>query len=106
MVLNRGNWHFMLFGIKENKQFDLICSDITLKHNGQENIFGVTIDNKLSFDEHIVNICKTANKKTQHSQLNESLYETKSKGNIIVILHNLSLQLLVPYLDVFFQKIY
>ena len=25
--------------------------------------FGVTIDNKLSFDEHIINICKTANKK-------------------------------------------
>ena len=27
---------------------------------------------------------------TQRSQYNKSLYETKSKGNIIVILHNLS----------------
>ena len=53
----------MLFGVKENEQFDLICNDITLKHSSHEKILGVTIDNKLSFDEHIINICKTANKK-------------------------------------------
>ena len=63
LVLNPGKCHFMLFGIKENEQFDLICNDITLKHRSQEKILGVAIDNKLSFDEHIVNICKTANKK-------------------------------------------
>ena len=39
------------------------CNDITLKHSSHEKILGVTIDNKLSFDEHIINICKTANKK-------------------------------------------
>ena len=33
------------------------------KHSSHEKILGVTIDNKLSFDEHIINICKTANKK-------------------------------------------
>ena len=63
MVLNPGKCHFMLFGVKENEQFDLICNDITLKHSSHEKILGVTIDNKLSFDEHIINICKTANKK-------------------------------------------
>ena len=42
---------------------------------------------------------------TQRSQYNKSLYETKSKGNI-AILHNLSFQLLSPYLDVLLQKIY
>ena len=63
MVLNPGKCHFMLFGVKENDQFDLICNDITLKHSSHEKILGVTIDNKLSFDEHI-NICKTANKKS------------------------------------------
>ena len=36
----------------------------------------------------------------------KSLYETKSKGHIIVILHNLSFQLLSPCLDVLLQKIY
>ena len=63
MVLNPGNCHCMLFGVKENEQFDLLCNDITLKHSSHEKILGVTIDNKLSFDEHIINICKTANKK-------------------------------------------
>ena len=60
MVLNPGKYYFMLFGVKENEQFDLICNDITLKHNSHQKIVGVTIDNKLSFDGHIINICKTA----------------------------------------------
>ena len=78
----------MLFGAKENEQSDLICNDITLKHNSHEKMLGVTLDNKLSFDEHIINICKTANKKLNAlNRINH--YETKSKGNIIVILHNL-----------------
>ena len=53
----------MLFDVKENEQFDLLCNDVTLKHSSHEKNLGVTIDNKLSFDEHVVNICKTANKK-------------------------------------------
>ena len=61
MVLNPGKCHFMLFGDKENEQFDLLCNEITLKHSSHENNLGVTIDNKLSFDGHIINICKTAN---------------------------------------------
>ena len=63
MVLNPGKCHFKLLGVKENEQLELICNDIALKHSSHENILGVTIDNKLSFDEHIINICKTANKK-------------------------------------------
>ena len=63
MVLNPGKCNFMLFAVKENGQFDLIWNDITLIHNSHENIFGVIVDNKLSFDEHNINICKTANKK-------------------------------------------
>ena len=53
----------VLFDVKENEQFDLIYNDITLKHSSHEKVLGVTIDNKLSFDEHFINICKTANKK-------------------------------------------
>ena len=63
MVLNPGKCHFMLFGVKENEQSDLICNDITLKHSSHDKILGVTIDNKLAFDENIINICKTTNKK-------------------------------------------
>ena len=63
MVLNPGKCHFMLFGVKENEQFDLLCNDTTPKHSSHETILDVTIDNKLSVDEHIINICKTATKK-------------------------------------------
>ena len=63
MVLNLGKCHFMLSGVKENEQFDLLCNDIILKHSSHGKILGITIDNKFSFDEHIINICKTAYKK-------------------------------------------
>ena len=66
-VLNPGKCHFMLFSIKENEQFDLICSDITPKYSSHENILGVTIVNNLSFDEHTINICKTAKKNSMLS---------------------------------------
>ena len=38
-----------------------MTTGITLKHSSHEKILGVTIDNKLSSDEHN-NICKAANK--------------------------------------------
>ena len=104
MVLNPGKCHFMLFGVKENKQFDLICNDITLKHSSHEKNLGVTIDNKLSFDEHLI-ICKTAYKKLNAlSNINHCMKQNQME--ILVILHNLSFQLLSPYLDVLLQKIY
>ena len=52
-----------MFGVKENEEFDLTCNDITLNDSSHEKILGITIDSKLSFDEHIINIWKTANKK-------------------------------------------
>ena len=52
MVLNPGKCHSMLFGIKENEEFDMMCNGITLKHSSHEKMLGVTIDNKLSFDKH------------------------------------------------------
>ena len=56
-------WSSIQESVKENKQFELICDDITLKYSGHEKILGVTVDSKLSFDEHINNIYKTGNKK-------------------------------------------
>ena len=80
MVLNPGKCHFMLFGVKENEQFDLICNDITLKHSSHEKIVGVTIGNKLSFDEHIINICKAANKKLNAlSSINHYMKQNQKK---------------------------
>ena len=64
MVLNPGKCYFMLFGIKENEQFDLICNDITLKHCSHEKNLVVTIDNKLSFDEYVIISAKQLTKKS------------------------------------------
>ena len=62
MVLNPGKCNFMLFGAKENGQFELICNTITLKHSSHEKILCVTVDYKFCFEEHIINICKIAEK--------------------------------------------
>ena len=56
----------MLCGFKENEQFDLICNDITLKHSSHEKILVATIDKKLSFDEPINNIYRTASSRISH----------------------------------------
>ena len=53
----------MLFGIIENKKFDLTCTGTTLKLSNHENILGKTIENKPSFNGQINNVCKTVNKK-------------------------------------------
>ena len=80
MVLNPGKCHFMLFGVKENEQFDLICNDITLKHSSHEKNLVVIIDHKLSFDEHVINICKTANKKINAlSRINHYMKENQKE---------------------------
>ena len=62
MVLNPGKSHFMLFGAKENEQFNMICNVIKVKDSSHEKILNGTTDNKLSFDEHIINIRKAAKK--------------------------------------------
>ena len=52
----------MLFDFKENEKFDLIRNGVTLEHSNHEKILCVIINNKLFFDEHMINIYKTANK--------------------------------------------
>ena len=54
----------MLFVVKENEQLGLVYNDITLKYGNHEKFLDATINNKLSFEEYISNICKTANKNT------------------------------------------
>lgn len=58
-----GKYHSMLFGIIENKKFDLTCAGTTLKLSNHENILGKTIENKPFFNGQINNVCKTVNKK-------------------------------------------
>ena len=52
MVLNPGKCHFMLFGVNLTS-FAMIHQNTA----ATKKFLGVTIDNYLSFDEHINNIC-------------------------------------------------
>ena len=106
MVLNPGKCHFMLFSVKENEQFDLLCNDVTLKYSSHEKILGITIDNTLSFDEHVINICKTANKKLNAlSRIN--YYMIQNQKEIMLSSFIISyFSYLSTYLDVLLQKTY
>ena len=83
MVLNPGKCDLILFGLKEHGQFYLICSDITLKHSSHEKVLGITIYNKLFFDEQINNISTTAVKKLDVlNRIKQYMKEKNSKGII------------------------
>ena len=61
MVLNPDKCSFMLLGVNDELQTSLVCGNETLKNSKQEKVLGVTIDNKLNFKMHLLNITKNAN---------------------------------------------
>ena len=58
MVLNPDKCSFMLLGVDDELQTNLVCGNETLKNSKQEKVLGVTIDNKLNFATHLSNITK------------------------------------------------
>ena len=61
MVLNPDKCFFMLLGVDNELQTNLVCRNETLKNSKQEKVLGATIDNKLNFAKHLSNITKNAN---------------------------------------------
>ena len=95
-VLNTGNCHFKLSGVKENEEFDLICNEPTLKHSSHEKKLGVTIDNKLSFDEHNNDISITANKKLNAFRvINHYMKQNQKELLLLFIVSHFSYCLLI-----------
>jgi len=62
MVLNAENFHFMCIG-KNTENETLVINNTTLHNSKEEKILGVIIDNKLTFNSHIREICKKASQK-------------------------------------------
>ena len=62
MVRNPGKRSFMLLGIDDPLQTNLVCGDQILEKTIQEKLLGATLDNKLNFATHLLNIAKNANK--------------------------------------------
>lgn len=54
----------MLFGIIENKKFDLTCAGTTLKLSNHENILGKTIENKPFLMDKLIMSAKQLTKKS------------------------------------------
>ena len=49
--------------LNDSLQTNLVCGDGILKNTKQEKVLGVTLDNKLNFATHLLNISKDASKK-------------------------------------------
>ena len=47
----------------DSLQTNLVCGDAILKNSKQEKVLSVTLDNKLNFATHLLNITNNANKK-------------------------------------------
>ena len=64
VVLNPDKCSFMLLGVDDELQTNLVCGNETLKNSKQEKVLGVTIEKKLKFATHRSNITKNANIKS------------------------------------------
>ena len=62
MVRNPEKRSFMLLGVDDPLQTNLVCGDQILEKTIQEKVLGVTLDYKLNFATHLFNITKNASK--------------------------------------------
>ena len=62
MVLNPDNCHFMTLRF-QNQNFGLHYKNVVIKNSAEEKILGITIDNKLNYKAHTINLCIVANPK-------------------------------------------
>ena len=60
MILNPVKRSFMLLGVDDDLQTNLVRGNEALKNSKQEKVLGVTIDNKISFATYLSNITKNA----------------------------------------------
>ena len=59
--VNPDKCSFMLLGVEDELQTNLVCGNETLKNSKQKKVLGVTIGNKFNFATHQLNIAKNAN---------------------------------------------
>ena len=56
----------MLLGVDDSLRANMVCYDEILKNTKQEKVLSVTLENKLNFPIHSLNITKNANSKLMH----------------------------------------
>ena len=60
MVLSTDKCSFMLFGVKDELQTDLVSNSVTIKNSKEENELGITFDSNLDLSTHLISIAKKA----------------------------------------------
>ena len=102
MSLNPTKYHYVYLGkSKENDTFNF--GNISLK-NSKEVILGLAIDNKVSFDNRVKEICRKANQDLCIIK-NIKLFRLKTKINSFCRIDKTTVQLLPIYLNVLLRKI-
>ena len=61
IVLNSDKYSFVLLGVDDELQTDLMCGNGTFKNGKIEKVVGITVDNRLNFVMYLLNIAKNAN---------------------------------------------
>ena len=89
MVLNPDKCTFMLLGVNNELQTNLVCGNETLKNSKQEKVLGVTIE-KLIFAMHLSNITKNANIKFNTLSRVQRCMTTNKKNVYSLYLLNLN----------------
>ena len=90
MVLSPDKCSFILLGVHDDLQTNLVCGNETLKNSKQEKVLGVTIDNKLNFATYVSNITKNASIKFNVLARVQKYMTTDQKTVYYLLLLNLS----------------
>ena len=61
MAFDRDNFSFMLLGVDDTPQTNMACENETLKNSKQGKVLRSTIDDKIVFATHLLNITKNGN---------------------------------------------
>ena len=77
---NAGKFHLFLSPYEDQI---ITVENYVIKSSGVEELLGVTIDSKLNFKEHILSLCKKANRKL-HALSRVSKYMTLNKRRILM----------------------
>ena len=75
----------MLLGIDVDLQTNLVCRNQTLKNSKQENLLGITIDNKLNIDRHLSIFLKLITLNIMHKQELENTWLQIKKMYILFL---------------------
>ena len=96
--ISLGIGHFLLRN--HPKEVSIILENEIINNSNSVKLLGVTIDKKLDFNEHVTELCKKANQKL-HALARISNYMDKDKLKIdSKILHQISIWILSPGMDV------